>query len=120
MNKVNSIDDYIENAPAVTQPLLEEMRSIIHKVAPKATERISYGIPTFYLNGNLVHFAAYKTHIGFYPTSSGISAFKDDLKEYKTSKGTVQFPLNKPLPIALIKRIVKFRVKENTTGIQDG
>ena len=89
------------------------MRATIHKVAPEATEKISYGIPTFYLNGNLVHFAAFANHIGFYPTSSGIAAFKKQLGPYKWSKGVVQFPKDKPLPLTLVTKIVKFRVKKN-------
>jgi uncharacterized protein YdhG (YjbR/CyaY superfamily) len=109
-----SIDEYIRSFPPEIQKLLNEVRAAIKATAPDAMEKISYQIPTFYLNGNLVHFAAFKNHIGFYPASSGISAFKDELKEYKNSKGSVQFPLDKPIPIALIKRIVKFRVGENT------
>ena len=89
------------------------MRSTVQKAAPHATEKISYGMPTFYYNGNLVHFAAFKNHIGFFPTPSAIEAFEKELKSYKTSKGTVQFPLADPLPLQLIERIVKFRVKEN-------
>lgn len=108
-----SIDEYIRSFPEDIQKLLKEVRAAINATAPDATEKISYQIPTFYLNGNLVHFAAFKKHIGFYPTSSGISAFQDELKGYKSAKGSVQFPLNKPMPIALIKRIVKYRVKEN-------
>jgi len=109
-----SIDEYIRSFPPEIQKLLNEVRGAIKATAPDAIEKISYHIPTFYLNGNLVHFAAFKNHIGFYPTSSGISAFKDELKEYKSAKGSVQFPLDKPMPIALIKRIVKYRVGENT------
>jgi uncharacterized protein YdhG (YjbR/CyaY superfamily) len=109
-----SIDEYIRSFPSEIQKLLNEVRGAIKATAPDAIEKISYHIPTFYLNGNLVHFAAFKNHIGFYPTSSGISAFKDELKEYKSAKGSVQFPLDKPMPIALIKRIVKYRVGENT------
>ncbi|MBA2421832.1 MAG: DUF1801 domain-containing protein, partial [Chitinophagales bacterium] len=88
-------------------------RVIIRKAAPKAEETINYAMPTFTLNGNLVHFAAYKNHIGFYPTPSGIDAFKKELSLYKGAKGSVQFPIDKPLPWALITKIVKFRVKEN-------
>jgi uncharacterized protein YdhG (YjbR/CyaY superfamily) len=111
--QVASIDEYIQSFPKEIQKLLSEMRLAIRASAPEAIEKISYQIPTFYLNGNLVHFAAFKNHIGFYPTPSGISAFKDELKEYKSAKGSVQFPLNKPLPLDLIRRIVAFRVKEN-------
>jgi len=107
------IDGYFERQSSEDQRLLRQMRATIHKAAPEATEKISYGIPTFYLNGNLVHFAAFSNHIGFYPTSSGIAAFKKQLGRYKWSKGAVQFPKDKPLPLALVTRIVKFRVKEN-------
>jgi uncharacterized protein YdhG (YjbR/CyaY superfamily) len=109
-----AIDEYIRSFPKEIQKLLKEIRDAIKNAAPEATEKISYQIPTYYLNGNLVHFAAFKNHIGFYPTSSGIAAFKDELKEYNSAKGSVQFPLDKPMPIDLIKRIVKFRVLENT------
>ena len=110
-----SIDDYIGEFPAGTQKLLKEMRALIRKSAPGATETISYAIPTFDLNGrHLVHFAGYEHHIGFYPTASGIAAFKEEIKKYKSAKGSVQFPLSEPLPKDLISRIVKFRVKEVT------
>jgi uncharacterized protein YdhG (YjbR/CyaY superfamily) len=109
----SSIDDYIRTFPKEVRGILNGLRATIRAVAPDAGETISYGIPTFVLNGNLVHFAAYKKHIGFYPTSSGIRAFKKELSIYKTSTGTVQFPIGKPLPLALIGRIVAFRVKEN-------
>jgi len=89
------------------------MRRTIRKAAPEATEAISYQIPTFKLNGNLVHFAAFKNHVGFFPTSSGIAAFKKELSPYKGSKGSVQFPKDKPIPYDLVKRITEFRVKEN-------
>jgi len=89
------------------------MRQTIRKAAPEAVEAISYGIPTFKLNGNLVHFAAFRKHIGFYPTSSGIRAFKKEISTYKWSKGSVQFPIDKPIPYDLVKKIVRFRVKEN-------
>jgi uncharacterized protein YdhG (YjbR/CyaY superfamily) len=108
-----SIDDYINGFTGETRAFLEQMRSTIRKAAPMATEKISYRIPTFYYNGNLVHFAAFKNHIGFFPTSSGVAAFQKELKGYKTSKGTVQFPFGEPLPLRLIARMVKFRVKEN-------
>jgi uncharacterized protein YdhG (YjbR/CyaY superfamily)/predicted GIY-YIG superfamily endonuclease len=109
----HSIDDYIAQFPADVQNKLNELRCVINKAAPNAAEKISYGMPTFYLHKNLVHFAAFKKHIGFYPSPSGIEAFKDELSIYKTSKGTVQFPLDKPLPLDLITRIVEFRVAEN-------
>jgi len=108
-----SIDDYIATFPHEVQAILEKLRQTIRKAAPDATEKISYQMPTFYLNGNLVHFAAYKNHIGFYPAPSGIVAFEAELSEYKTSKGAIQFPIDKPLPLALVKKIVTFRVDEN-------
>ena len=113
MKDVNTIDDYIKSFPKDVQVILEKMRETIKKAAPEATEAISYGIPTFKLNGNLVHFGGFKTHIGFFPAPTGIEAFKKELKIYQTGKGTLQFPLEKPIPFALIARIVKFRVKEN-------
>lgn len=113
MIKYKSIDDYIATFPEHIQEILEELRAAIQKAAPSASETISYQIPTFTLNGNLVHFAAYKNHIGFYPTSSGILAFKKELSIYEGSKGAVRFPLDKPLPLKLISKIVKFRIKEN-------
>jgi uncharacterized protein YdhG (YjbR/CyaY superfamily) len=113
MQKANNIDEYINAYPLLTKKLLSLMRKTVNAAAPKATEKISYSMPTLYLNGNLVHYAGYKNHIGFYPTSSGIKAFKKEISKYKNSKGAVQFPLDKPLPVSLIKKIVKFRVKEN-------
>lgn len=110
---VNTIDEYIDAFPDDVQEKLHSMRNTIRKAAPDARECISYGIPTFTLHGNLVHFAVYENHIGFYPASSGITAFKKELAGYQTSKGTVRLPLNEPLPLALIKKIVKFRVKDN-------
>ncbi len=108
-----SIDDYIESFPPDIRERLNAMRTAIRQVAAGAQEKISYQIPTFYLNGNLVHFAAYEKHIGFYPTPGGISRFKKELSKYKNAKGSVQFPLEEPLPIGLIQRIVKYRVEEN-------
>jgi len=108
-----SIDDYIARFPAETRKVLEEVRAVIRAAAPEATETISYEIPTFDLNGHLVHFAGYEHHVGFYPTSSGIVAFKEELIPYKTGKGSVQFPLGQPLPTGLIRRVVEFRVREN-------
>ena len=107
------IDDYIARHSKEDQRLLRQMRATIRKAAPEAAEKISYGIPTFHLNRNLVHFAAFPHHIGFYPTSSGIAAFKQQLEPYKWSKGAVQFPKDEPLPLALVTKIVQFRVKEN-------
>ncbi|HEX9061151.1 MAG TPA: DUF1801 domain-containing protein [Clostridia bacterium] len=108
-----SIDEYIEKYPPKIQEILKTIRNVIKEAAPEAEEKISYQMPTFYLNGNLVYFAACKNHIGFYPTPSGIDAFKNELSEYKGSKGSVQFPIEKALPYELIFRIVTFRVAEN-------
>lgn len=108
-----NIDEYIAACPADIQGRLQELRATIRKAAPDAEETISYKMPTFKLNGNLVYFAAFKTHIGFYPIPTGIEAFKKDLSVYKTAKGSVQFPNDQPLPLKLVTRIVKFRVKEN-------
>ena len=109
----DSIDEYIATFPEDIQKTLKELKANIKAAAPEAEEKFSYGMPTFFLNGNLVHFAAFKSHIGFYPTPSGIEAFKDELSIYKGAKGSVQFPRDKPLPLALISKIVKFRVTEN-------
>jgi uncharacterized protein YdhG (YjbR/CyaY superfamily) len=110
----SSIDDYIAEFPPETQEVLKELRSLIKASAPDATETISYAIPTFDLKGkHLVHFAGFKNHIGFYPTASGIDAFMEELKTYKSGRGSVQFPLAKPLPRDLISRMVEFRVQEN-------
>ena len=108
-----SIDEYIATFPEDTQKILTELRKTIKAAAPKAEEKISYQLPTFALHGNLVHFAAFKNHIGFYPTPSGIQEFKDELSIYEGAKGSVQFPIDKPLPLKLIAKIVKFRVAEN-------
>ena len=108
-----TIDEYIETFPEDVQSILEKMRQTIRKAAPEAEEAISYQIPTFKLNGNLVHFAAFKNHIGFYPTSRGIEAFKKELSPYEGAKGSVQFPIEKPIPYDLVKKIVIFRRKEN-------
>jgi uncharacterized protein YdhG (YjbR/CyaY superfamily) len=108
-----NIDEYIADFPLDIQEILKKVRATIKKAAPDAEEIINYGIPTFTLKGNLVHFAGFKTHIGFYPTPSGIEKFKKDLSVYKWAKGSVQFPLDKPIPYGLITKIVKFRVKEN-------
>lgn len=110
---VNTIDEYIATFPVDIQELLKQMRSTIAKAAPKAEEAIKYAIPTFILNGNLVHFAAFKNHIGFYPAPSGIEAFKKEVAEYEAGKGSLQFPLDKPLPLSLVTKIVKYRVAQN-------
>lgn len=114
-NKViaQSIDEYISKFPPEVQEILTMLRNVIKESAPDAEEKISYQMPTFALYGNLVHFAAFKKHIGFYPAPSGIDAFKQELSEYKGAKGSVQFPIEKPLPYELISKIVKFRVAEN-------
>ncbi len=108
-----TMDDYIKDFPPNVQSKLKELRLLIKKIVPDAQEKISYRMPAFYLNGNLVYFAAHKNHIGFYPTASGISNFKDELSNYKFSKGAVQFPLNEALPKEIIKKIVRFRAEEN-------
>jgi uncharacterized protein YdhG (YjbR/CyaY superfamily) len=109
-----TIDEYIAGFPAETQEVLREMRQLIRETAPAATEAISYAIPTFDLGGrHLVHFAGYERHVGFYPTSSGIAAFRTELAEYKHAKGSVRFPLAEPLPRDLIRRMVAFRVAES-------
>jgi uncharacterized protein YdhG (YjbR/CyaY superfamily) len=107
------MDEYIAGFPADTQEILEKVRATIREAAPDAKEKISYGIPTFTLRGNLVHFAGYKKHIGFYPTPSGIEKFKEELSVNKGAKGSVQFPLDEPIPYDLIRQIVSFRVNEN-------
>ena len=111
--RYSTIDQYIETFPEDIQDILQKMRRTIQKAAPQATEAISYQMPTFKLNGNLVHFAAFKNHIGFYPIPSGIEAFKGELSPYIAGKGSIRFPLDKPIPYDLVKRIVEFRVKEN-------
>ena len=113
MNAPQNVDEYIASFPEETQKLLEQVRATIRKVAPMAEEKISYAMPTFVLNGNLIHFAGYKNHIGLYPAPQGIDAFKEELSAYKGAKGSVQFPLNKPMPLDLISRITAYRVKQN-------
>jgi uncharacterized protein YdhG (YjbR/CyaY superfamily) len=114
MKKVTTIDEYIALYPKETQVLLNKIRATIHKAAPKAEEAMKYGIPTFVLNVNLVHFGGFKKHIGFYPAPSGIKKFQKELSKYEGAKGSVKFPIDKPLPLTLITKIVKFRVKENS------
>ncbi|HEY5467651.1 MAG TPA: DUF1801 domain-containing protein [Coriobacteriia bacterium] len=110
----DAIDDYIAQFPPSTQVALKETRALIRASAPEATETISYAMPTFDLNGrHLVHFAGFKNHVGFYPIPSAIEAFRDELAPYKSGKGSAQFPLGRPLPADLIRRIVEFRVEEN-------
>ena len=108
-----TIDAYIAGFPEDVQAILQQVRRTIHEAAPEATEAISYQMPTFKLHGNLVHFGAFKNHIGFYPVPSGMTAFEEELAAYKQGKGSVQFPLNKPMPLDLIRRIVEFRVQES-------
>jgi uncharacterized protein YdhG (YjbR/CyaY superfamily) len=117
--KFSSIDEYIAAFPEEIQKILEELRATIKSATPGAEEKISYQMPTFTLKGNLVHFAAHKKHIGFYPTPSGIQAFKRELCIYETSKGAIKFPIDKPLPLDLISKIVKFRVNENLKNAQE-
>lgn len=119
MAKPTTIDEYIKSFPKETQELLQQMRATIHKVAPKATELISYNIPAFKLGGMLVWFGAHTSHIGFYPRGSAIEAFQKELSVYKGAKGSVQFPFDKPLPLKLITKIVKFRVAENIERMEN-
>jgi uncharacterized protein YdhG (YjbR/CyaY superfamily) len=107
-----TIDAYIAGYPPVIQARLQKLRDTVRRAAPKAEETINYGVPTFTLHGNLVHFGASKNHIGFYPTPSAIEAFKEELSTYKGAKGSVQLPHDQPLPLGLITKIVKFRVKQ--------
>lgn len=112
-NKPESTDEYIAGFPVEVQAILNEVRKTIKLAAPEATEKISYGMPAFVQDGNLVYFAAFTNHIGFYALPSGNEAFKKELSKYKTGKGSIQFPLDKPMPLKLITRIVKMRVREN-------
>ncbi|WP_342439445.1 DUF1801 domain-containing protein [Paenibacillus sp. FSL L8-0436] len=120
-NKITyeSVDDYISRSAPEVQEILQTLRKVIQESAPEAKEKISYQMPTFELHGNLVHFAAFKKHIGLYPAPSGVEAFKEELAEYKGAKGSVQFPLDKPMPYDLIRRIVEFRVAENLQQAED-
>ncbi len=113
-----TIDEYIADRPKDVRKILEKLRVTIQRAAPRATEKISYGIPAFSLNGELVHFAAFKKHIGLYPRTSAIRKFKKELSAYETAAGTVRFPLDKPIPFALVTQIVKFRVGENLERAQ--
>lgn len=113
MKNYQDIDQYISTFPPNVQTLLQQIRQTIHETAPQAKEAIKYGIPTFVLNGNLVHFGGYKKHIGFYPAPIGIEAFKEECMMYETGKGTLQFPLDRPLPLELIGRIMKFKVEKS-------
>ena len=116
MAKTNfqSVDEYIATFPKETQKILMEIRNTIKAAAPNAEEKISYQMPTFYLNGNLIHFAAFKNHIGIYPTPSGTEAFKEEISKYQGAKGSIRLPIDEPMPLKLISRIIKFRVAENS------
>lgn len=110
--RAETIDQYIAAFPPAVKRILRAMRKVIQQAAPEATERISYRMPTFHLNGNLVHFAAFKNHIGFFPTPSGVAAFEDELGDYVHAKGSIQFPLDEPIPYDLVRRITEYRVAE--------
>lgn len=112
-SKPNDIDEYISRFPNDVREALQHIRSTVKKAAPAAKEAIKYSMPAFILNGNLVYFAAFKNHIGFYPVPTGNKAFEEEFSHYKTGKGSIQFPLDKPMPLALITKIVKFRIKQN-------
>lgn len=111
----SSIDEYIAAFPPGVQARLKQLRATIREIAPDATERISYGMPTFFLEGNLVHFAGYANYIGLYPTPSAVTRFEPKVRKYRTAKGSIQFPHDEPLPLALVSEIVRFRVKEQTS-----
>lgn len=112
-NLPQTVDDYLAGFPAEIQAILVQIRSIIRETVPDAEEVISYQMPTYRLNGNLVHFAAFTHHIGFYPTPTGVEAFEKELKPYQHAKGSIRFPLDEPIPYDLIRKIVEFRAKEN-------
>lgn len=116
---MNEIDEYISQFPKETADILNKIRSVIKEIAPEAKEKISYQVPTFYLHGNFMHFGAYKNHVSIYPGASGIENFKGKLTAYKTSKGTVQFPIDKPIPYELIGEITRFRIAENQKKAKD-
>ncbi len=118
MQNPNSFDEYLQKFPKISQDILIQTYELISKIVPEATFCFSYGIPTFKLNGNLVHFAAYKNHIGFYPSPSGIEKFAKELSPYKTSKGAVQFTFDNEIPYKLIEKIVQFRVSENIRKVK--
>jgi uncharacterized protein YdhG (YjbR/CyaY superfamily) len=115
-----SIDDYIGSFSGETRRILEEIRAVIKAAAPEAEEKISYQMPTFFLKGNLIHFAAFKNHIGIYPTPSGTEAFKEEIAQYKSAKGSIQLPIDKPMPLELIRKIVEFRVADNLGRVEAG
>ncbi len=111
-NNLSTIKDYIAVFPPETQVILKKIRNLIASAAPKAEEAIKYGIPTFVWQGNLIHFAAYKSHLGLYPTPAVIASFQEELRPYKTSKGAIQFPLSEPIPWPLIKKIILCRIQQ--------
>lgn len=113
MEKDDAVDKYINCQQNEAREILERIRTIVHELTPEVKEKMGYGIVEFNLNGPLVYIAGFKKHIGLYPTSSGINKFKDELGKYKSGKGSVQFPIDKPIPYDLIKKIVKFRINEN-------
>ncbi len=113
-SKPTTVDEYIAQFPEDVQQIMQKIRAVIKETSPGSVEKISYAMPGFYLNGMLVWFAGHKTFIGFYPTGDGIEAFKKEISGYKWSKGAVQFPLDKPIPYDLIRRITKYRVERNT------
>jgi len=117
IKKAKNIDEYISLWPIEIQRKLEQIRKLVKEIVPDAEERISYQMPMFYLNGVLVYFAAFKNHIGFFPTASAVDKFKSELKEYETTKGTIHLPYGKNIPIELIRKIVKFKAKENKNKI---
>ncbi|MEI6821834.1 MAG: DUF1801 domain-containing protein [Bacteroidota bacterium] len=114
----NTVDEYISTFPKEVKEILENLRKVIKETAPEAQEAISYNMPGYKQNGMLLWFAAAKNHIGLYPTASPIIFFKEALKEYKTSKGAIQFPINKPIPLNLVREIIKFKVEENTSKLK--
>jgi len=114
-----TVDEYIAGFPLKVQTILLKLRKVVRDAAPEATEKISYQMPTYFLNGNLVHFAAFKNHIGFYPTPSAVAGFSAELVGYKNAKGSIQFPIDQPLPYSLIERMVRFRVEENLKNKQE-
>lgn len=118
LNPDATVDDYLSAFPEKTRKMLEELRTLIRKTVPEATEEISYQMPAYKLNGPVVYFAGYEKHIGLYPTGTGIKVFEKELAGYKWSKGAVQFPLDKPLPVDLIVRMVKFKVEENAGKVK--
>jgi uncharacterized protein YdhG (YjbR/CyaY superfamily) len=116
---MKTIDEYIESFEPKIQKTLKEIRNFIKNEVPEATEKISYGMPTFYLNGNLIHFAAFKDHYSFFPSPSGIIAFEKELAQYRTGKGTLKFSIDKPIPWDIIQQVIQFRVKENLSKIKN-